>query len=95
MKTIVENLVNDKGNRTANQFIIRNDEGLFFKSYESMICKVGKNGRVILGRDWDYSNTTRKYLYTFLRDYTRFQVRSRKELLKLLSDKAIEVDENL
>jgi hypothetical protein len=41
----------------------------------------------LCGDVWDYSNTTRKHFYRFLKDYTGFQaVASRAQFLKLLKN---------
>lgn len=43
----VENIINDKYNRAVNQFVITTERGIYFQSYDSMICKY-HNGRVYL-----------------------------------------------
>ena len=51
---------------SKNQFIIYGDDGsVTFQSYNSIIA-VKKNGKVTLGKDWDYSKTTGKYRNLFL-----------------------------
>lgn len=63
---MVRQLINDNGNPAANQFVIRTQKAIYFQSYQSVVCKLdGIN--VVLSLDWDYSNTTRKHLYIFLR----------------------------
>ena len=65
----VRNMVSDRsGREVANQFIIEDDNGNeYFQSYDSIICKVDKKGKVILDRRfWDYSRTTAKYRNMFL-----------------------------
>ncbi|MBO7735274.1 MAG: hypothetical protein J6S67_22100 [Methanobrevibacter sp.] len=50
-----------------NQFIIRASDGVYFQSYNSIICFIDKSGQVFLDRDkWDYSSTTGKYRNIFL-----------------------------
>lgn len=51
-------------------FVIIDTENdtIFFQSYNSTVAKVAPNG-LTLGEDWDYSNTTLKWLYVFLREY--------------------------
>ena len=63
----VSNLINDNGNKVANQFRIATDKGVYFQSYESVICFV-PNGwkKPILSKDWNYSRTTLKHLKSFL-----------------------------
>jgi hypothetical protein len=61
----VSNMRSSAGNDVPNQFIVYTDRSRIFQSYSSVICVVG-NGVTILGRDYDYSNTTMKYLSAFL-----------------------------
>lgn len=51
-----------------NQFRIYGEGKNIFQSYNSTIAII-QNEDLILGRDWDYSNTTLKHLYLFLNDY--------------------------
>lgn len=76
----VQNLQNDNYNAAANQFVIRTKTRTYFQSYQSKVAYVDKNGKVHLAQWWDYSNTTRKHLYIFLRDYTPYRVRAKKEV---------------
>lgn len=87
--TRVKNLVNDNNNAAANQFVIRTTKAVYFQSYRSVVCKRegDETGKIILSQHWDYSNTTRKHLYIFLRDYTCYKVRSKQDVLKLIKDK--------
>ena len=67
-----ENLVNEKGNRVKNQFIIKNGNIVTFQSYDSIVCEIrpasmGFEKVVVLGKDWDYSRTTIKHLGNFLK----------------------------
>lgn len=49
-----------------NQFIISNDKGETFQSYNSTIA-INNGGKITLDRDkWDYSKTTGKYRNLFL-----------------------------
>lgn len=64
----ITNLINERGNAAANQHVITTDKATYFKSYKSVVAKIDKeNGKVTLSSHWDYSNTTRKHLYVFLR----------------------------
>lgn len=52
-----------------NQFVMEDNKKAIFQSYESVIAEYDKiNDILTLGVDWDYSNTTRKYLYIFLEE---------------------------
>ena len=67
---MVKNLTSPRSGRTvANQFVITTNKGAFFQSYRSIIAKIDKKGQVYLSSSWDYSQTTMKYLYQFLREY--------------------------
>ena len=68
----IENLVNEKGNRVTNQFVIKNGSTVAFQSYDSMVCEIrpasmGFEKVVVLGKNWDYSKTTMKHLGNFLK----------------------------
>jgi len=81
----VSNLVNDKGNSAVNQFVITRNDKTVFQSYKTTIASVDVHG-VTLDRDaLDYSRTTSKHLYIFLRDFTPFQVSTRKDVEKLIN----------
>ena len=66
MRTKVKNMTSPNGNEVPNQFIIETNEGIFFQSYNSVICKES-NGKIELDEKyWDYSKTTGKYRNQFL-----------------------------
>ncbi len=72
----VKNMKSDKGNSVPNQFIIYSDEGVFFQSYNSIICKrtynpEGFNKVFLDSYYWDYSKTTSKYRNQVLRETTK------------------------
>lgn len=56
------------GEAVRNQYTIEGPGYTAFQSYNSLIA-VYQDGRLTLGRDWDYSVTTAKYLWQWLRDY--------------------------
>ena len=65
----VKQLISKKsGNPIANQFIITTDKGLYFQSYNSIICFIDKtNDKIYLDPSyWNYSKTTSKYRNQFL-----------------------------
>lgn len=68
MKIKVRNMVSDKGNDIANQFIITTDKGRYFQSYNSVIAFIpfGNKPTQIDKNYWDYSKTTGKYRNMFL-----------------------------
>ena len=66
----IENLVNARGNKVANQFKIMAKNKTYFQSYNSVVASIDKTtGKVQLYKDWNYSSTTRKHLYNFLGEY--------------------------
>ena len=87
---MITNLINDRGNAVRNQFIITGEENgkkvVTFQSYESRICDIvydcgmGFDCLIRLGRDWDYSRTTSKYLYQFLTDYGFAELNNKKAI---------------
>lgn len=81
MRTTTTNLINTRGNKVTNQFVITqfDNNGLVkqitFQSYNSIVCEIvpncgmGYDCLIRFGRDYDYSNTTMKHLKKFLSDY--------------------------
>lgn len=50
-----------------NQFLMEDEKKVIFQSYESTIAIYDKKKEtIVFGKDWDYSNTTRKHLYIFI-----------------------------
>ena len=65
----VENMKSGRGREVANQFRIWTKEGVYFKSYSSIIAfrPYLNSEKLKLDRDkWDYSVTTGKYRNDFL-----------------------------
>ena len=68
MTTKTTNMISNKGNKIANQFIIYTTEGSIFQSYNSTIVKI-ENWKTYLDLNkWDYSKTTGKYRNIFLNE---------------------------
>lgn len=74
--TGVSNLINDNGNAAANQFVLLENGKVIFQSYQTRVAykkddKVYIIPEALRPRETDSpsSNTTRKHLYIFLRDY--------------------------
>ena len=85
---MVRQLINDNGNPAANQFIIKTKKATYFQSYDSVVCKLdGVN--IVLSTDWDYSNTTRKHLYMFMRQNGYYSLSSAKEVRKAISERRV------
>jgi hypothetical protein len=85
----VRNLINDNGNAAANQFIIYTPKATYFQSYESVVAKIDRKGNLIVSEYWDFSNTTRKHLYIFLRLYGYRHLCSAKDMRKAIKDKEV------
>lgn len=85
------------GRAVSNQFIINGGNDYVFQSYMSLIASYNDNTKVLLVSDkWNYSKTTLKYFYQFLREYTPYIVRTRREfdrIIKNNEDKIKFVDE--
>lgn len=81
-----------------NQFEIRDNNKLYLQSYDSLVVELS-NGKIILGRDWDYSMTTSKHVYAFLEEYSRinfYGVKNKRAYVnKLIKEGKIEYNENM
>ena len=87
----VRNMEGSSGKEVANQFIIENNDNVYFQSYKSVCAKYNKKTKKLtVGRDWDYSMTTRKYLYKFIADETPISL-DRKQLLKIQDKKRMKL----
>ena len=67
----VSNMTSNKGNKIANQFILKDDNNnVYFQSYDSVIVKKDyTNCKTFLDSHyWDYSTTTGKYRNIFLNE---------------------------
>lgn len=65
----VSNLTSPRsGSPVANQYEIEDKGVVFFQSYQTMIAKkVGST--YVISENWNYSRTTAKYFYAWLREY--------------------------
>jgi len=67
----VQNMTSNKGNKIANQFVIKTDDATYFQSYNSIIAKVTKDHFTFLDETyWNWSRTTSKYRSIFLNEST-------------------------
>lgn len=89
-----------------NQFLLDINGVRYLQSYESVVAKYyydeEKNKRIlVLGRDWNYSNTTRKHLYMFIDDCTSYYYllnntsNKRKAIQQAINNNIILYDENM
>ena len=82
---MVQQLINNNGNPAANQLIIKTKKATYFQSYNSVVRKLdGIN--IVLSMNWDYSNTTRKHLYMFLRQYGYYNLSSANDVRKAIKE---------
>ena len=66
----MKNIMKVEQLESKNQFVMEDDKKLIFQSYDSIIAIYDKENDVMtLGKDWDYSTTTSKYLYKFIDIY--------------------------
>ena len=84
--TQVKNLKNDNGYAARNQYVIKGEKGVYFQSYNSMIAKVSKRKKITLTYMWDYSKTTRKHLYIFLRQQGFTDLNCKMDILKAIKE---------
>jgi hypothetical protein len=89
---MVQNIIGLNGNEVVNQFVIDTKKATFFQSYKSVVCKIDRATRkVTLSNHWDYSVTTSKYLYKFLRDNGIYVYRKKDVLAKIKCGEFIEL----
>jgi hypothetical protein len=82
----VSNIVNNRGNIVANQFLIIDGNKTYFQSYRSIIVKI-ENGQIMLDPVyWNYSRTTSKHRSTFLNESTKETERKIKEGVYILAN---------
>ena len=82
-------MTSDSGNAIANQFIINVNGFLYFQSYDSIIAQKWGDEIILDYNYWDYSRTTSKYLFKFLKEdrkTVRLKVRTGEYKLKDLNN---------
>ncbi len=92
---VTTNLINDNGYAARNQFVINGEKGTYFQSYNCMIAKVSKRKKITLSDMWNYSNTTRKHLYIFLRQQGFTDLNCKKDILKAIKEGRITEVQNV
>ena len=94
-----------------NQFLMEDENQTIFQSYDSIIAIYNKeNHDLTFGCDWDYSKTTLKHLYIYLRDVIYYDMtqeqkqditnalqsaNTKKALQKLIDNKKINYESEL
>jgi len=88
---MVKSLVSSRGNAVPNQFEIKLSNGnKYFQSYQSVVACC-RDGKYYVSQLWDYSNTTRKYLYRWFADNGRRDLCSKYEVQRAIEDGSIEL----
>ena len=89
----MENTAVPKVKFTApNHCIIATGNNTVFQSYQSIVAKCD-SGKYTVGRDWDYSNTTKRHLFN---DYIPSYIASNsKEMREAIEEWTVIYDENL
>lgn len=56
-----------------NQFLINSNGNITFQSYNSTIAIFSRDncGTLTFGKDWDFSKTTLKHLYLFIKEFVQ------------------------
>jgi len=91
MKIKVQQMLSNNDNPVQNQFIIYQNNDIYFQSYKSIICKIDKNNDLILDSFyWDYSITTLKYLYSFIERFKGYRP-NKKYIYDLIKTKQIKL----
>lgn len=74
------------GNPVPNQFVETIGTCQYFISYKSVIAKFDFHNKTLtLGRDWDFSRTTQKYLKVFIDENTPFRYESAEHVRQMLA----------
>lgn len=55
--------------KVANQFIITTEDGEIFQSYDTPIAQKLAGRSYVISSNWNYSRTTSKYFYEWLRSF--------------------------
>ena len=86
------------GKDLGQQLVIHTDEGTFYQSYHTIVCKVyrGKafNWNILLSKDWNISRTTKVYTAKFLEMFG-FQIHSSMDVENAIKSGQITLVERL
>lgn len=88
----VTNMKSSRGNEVPNQFIITTNKGYLFQSYKANIAFIDTDNNLYLDEYyWDYSRTTSKYLYQFIKEFkgvSCFGI-NKKKILELIKENEV------
>lgn len=87
----VQNLTNDNFRSVANQYVIRTKRAVYFQSYNSVVAKITNGGKLHLSTYWNYSQTTIRNLYIFLREYGYSDFCSTKAMEKAIDNNDVKL----
>lgn len=67
----VRNMTSKTGRPVANQFLIFDGSNYYLQSYNTVVAKASRTGKITLIKNaCSISNTTNKYLYRFLQKFS-------------------------
>jgi hypothetical protein len=80
-----------------NCHILEDNNAYYCFSYDTCIAKCSANNPTIfLDRNWDnYSQTTNKHVYAFLRDYSQYGISGKASVKKLIVERKILLTDSL
>ena len=79
-----------------NQYIIEFDTELYFQSYDTLIAKIDKDENITLSNYWDCSRTTMRWLYEFMKKYSKYcYINNKQDILKLIKNGEIKIVKEL
>lgn len=88
----IRNITSAHGNKIANQFIIEDNNKVYFQSYNSMIACIDYDNKTItIGKDYNYSVTTGKYRNKFFDDVGFCEIATLAKLDKALKNKVVKI----
>ena len=54
------------GYGAKDQYLLETKEGTYLQSYNSIVAFIGNDGKIKVGKDFNYSRTTARYVTQFL-----------------------------
>lgn len=94
----VRQMINTNGYAVMNHFIMTDGNKKILQSYDSIVAVVDRNAEgsniLTLGKDWDYSRTTMKYVHQFIKQTLGWNITA-DGLRKAIKNKDINYDNEL
>ena len=92
----MQNLRTRGGHKAPNQYVEFKGEDTYFISYSSVCAKFNRVTKLLtLGLNWDYSQTTMRYLAQFINEYTDFRYISPAHTRSMIKGGCYVYDENM